>query len=247
MRTRSSKSHAGFTLIELLVVIAILAILASLLLPGLSQARARALSIKCKSNLRQIDLALVAYVMEGRVYPAYQKLPSGELNATNVQFWYQLLEPILGVSVDGPILRCPTARTNATRFLPIPYTPYGYNLRGVGVGEDLVYGLGLSGNAWEHPVFISESMVRVPSDMIAIGDSYGAVDTQIVAENFLFTRNLIKQPGDPEAPAKARRRHSGTLNIGFCDGHVEGVKLERLFGRNDEDRARWNNDHLPHR
>ncbi|RMD76321.1 MAG: DUF1559 domain-containing protein, partial [Lentisphaerae bacterium] len=74
---KESLNKPRFTLIELLIVVTIITILAALLLPALSRARAMARQVKCSSHLKQLGVALALYaddyegVQYGAASPSY--------------------------------------------------------------------------------------------------------------------------------------------------------------------------------
>ncbi|MCP4590655.1 MAG: DUF1559 domain-containing protein [bacterium] len=65
----STRSAQGFTLVELLVVVSIIGLLVSLLLPSLSKAREQAKQVKCQTNMRSINTALLTYAAEFDAFP----------------------------------------------------------------------------------------------------------------------------------------------------------------------------------
>jgi prepilin-type N-terminal cleavage/methylation domain-containing protein/prepilin-type processing-associated H-X9-DG protein len=190
------KRRRGFTLIELLVVIAIIAILASLLLPVLTRAKASAHSIKCANNLRQLGVGLQLYVGDHQFYPEsvggfdpFQLGWGAGINTYLKQplaFWKSTDQyPSI---YDGyrrwPVgsFLCPTDRRNWGGA----GGSYGYNTIGASISrvfpfqapEAELEPLGLGGrgrklgNSYGFPKPVPESAVVSPSELMAIGDGY---------------------------------------------------------------------------
>ena len=259
---------AGVTLIELLVVTAVIAILASLVLPGLSRAKASAKSTKCKSNLRQIGLGLGIYLGDFAKYPLWDS-PLEE------KFWFDYLRPCTGSDWDGLLFQCPASQErfpwrgvtrigkNGILERGHPQGDYGYNNHGASVSGQLgpsatqhIGELGLGGTVFNLQPFqsmpLAESAVRVPSDMIAFGDALQRISNGRIVRLRAADLGLGGWLNAPEfywreVENRAKELHRGRANVSFCDGHAESSKFSNLFGMNDVFLRRWNIDNQPHR
>jgi prepilin-type N-terminal cleavage/methylation domain-containing protein/prepilin-type processing-associated H-X9-DG protein len=241
------KVRLGFTLIELLVVIAIIAILAAILFPVFSQARAKAYQSACLSNIRNVAMATAMYAQDWdekfmlHITPCGSegapKRPADPWDPLQNPDWYMSIQPYVrntGVfdcqgrgRLDTWKSHCfPTQRGRA---------PYGYPVD-----------YGFSEAIFNYPDLFALPAIQRPTQTVTGGDNENTffnpwsqtregINVRCAFANGFWTPHSTRCgcPAEILDPTfmDELTRHTGGSNMMFADGHAKWDRWMRIKSR----------------
>ncbi len=241
-------SRKGFTLIELLVVISIIALLVSILMPALSQAKQQARAAVCMSNLKQWGQIWYLYTTDND--GKFPKLQSpGNLTPPWRGAWREILLPYYE---ESEIFVCPSAEkhdqwlhgSNDTCW-DVPDSDvrsiaggntgsYGVNGWLYNLPDDPAYVVGLFGVSAQEArdVILRNTEVKYSSEVPLMADSIwvGAVPKETdFAPDKTVGKDYVPMAAGHQMSRFCVDRHNGAINVVFLDSSVRKVRLTELW------------------
>ena len=228
---RPASARRGLTLLETLLVVSTVAVLASVLLPGLSAARNQAQAVVCRSNVAQIMLANRFYAEDHRgVY-----VPGASEPRRNLHRWHGVRDRP-GRPFDGA--KGPLARYLGPEGTIRECPQFDSRL----VGEKGGFERGCGGYGYNN-AFVGVQVERQPSGRYVLRETRAGTfadriarpaETLMFADCAFAAQQLIEysfaeprfHPQYPtfRADPSIHFRHRGWSNIGWCDGHVDAQR-----------------------